>query len=317
MMEIEKPKIIAEESDNGCYAKFEVAPLERGFGITLGNVLRRTLLSALPGAAAVAIRIAGVQHEFSNIPGITEDVTDIVLNIKNLAVKTSSVERGFRATLRINAVGPCEVTAKDLSAHDQVEVLNPDLHICTLDEGAKFEMDVVVGRGRGYVPANLNKNDEDPIGFIAVDSIFTPIKSVNYSVESTRVGQSIDFDKLTIEVNTNGTMSAREVISLSGKIIQDHVSLFVDLVDFMSNMDILVNKEENKQVKVLEMAIEDMDLSVRSYNCLKRANINTIEDLTRKSKDDMLKVRNLGLKSLEEVIYKLESYGLALRNDEE
>lgn len=317
MMEIEKPRIVAEESDNGHFAKFVVEPLERGFGITLGNCLRRTLLSALPGAAAVAIRIAGAQHEFSNIPGITEDVTDIVLNIKNLAVKTSVLDRDFRTTLHLVANGPCEVFAKDIQPNDQVEILNPDLHICTLDDGAKLDMDIIIGRGRGYVPANLNKNEDDPIGYIAVDSIFTPVKSVNYSVEPTRVGQSIDFDKLTIEVQTNGTMSAREVISLSAKVIQDHIGLFVNLVDFMGNMDILVNKEENKQVKVLEMPIEDMDFSVRSYNCLKRANINTIEDLTKKSKEDMLKVRNLGLKSLEEVIYKLESYGLSLRNDEE
>ncbi|MDR0850081.1 MAG: DNA-directed RNA polymerase subunit alpha [Christensenellaceae bacterium] len=317
MMEIEKPRITIEEQDGGHVAKFVVEPLERGFGITLGNCLRRTLLSSLPGAAAVAIRIAGVQHEFSNIPGATEDVTDIVLNIKNLSVKTSTLERDFRTTLRLVAKGPKTITAKDFETNSSVEILNPDLVICTLDEGGKIDMEVIIGRGRGYVAASQNKSEDDPIGYIAIDSIFTPIKSVNYSVESTRVGRSIDFDKLTIEVRTNGTMTAREVISLSGKIIQDHIALFVNLVGFMSGLDILVNKEESKQVKVLEMAIEDMDLSVRSYNCLKRANINTIEDLTRKSKDDMLKVRNLGLKSLEEVIQKLESMGLALRNDEE
>ncbi len=317
MIEIERPRIIAEESDNGYTAKFVIEPLERGFGITLGNCLRRTLLSAMPGAAAVAIRIAGAQHEFSNIPAVTEDITDIVLNIKNLAVKTTVLDRDFRTTLHLSAVGPCEVLAKDIQANDQVEILNPDLHICTVDEGGKLDMDIIIGRGRGYVSAAQNKSEEDPIGYISVDSIFTPIKAVNYSVESTRVGQSIDFDKLTIDVQTNGTLSAREVISLAAKVIQDHISLFVDLVDFMGSMDILVNKEECKQVKVLEMPIEDMDLSVRSYNCLKRANINTIEDLTKKSKDDMLKVRNLGQKSLEEVIFKLESYGLSLRNDEE
>ena len=317
MIEIEKPRIIAEESDNGCSAKFVIEPLERGFGITLGNCLRRTLLSAMPGAAAVAIRIAGAQHEFSNIPGVAEDITDIVLNIKNLAVKTTVLDRDFRAVLHVNAVGPCEVTAKDIQVTDQVEIQNPDLHICTLDDGAKLDMDIIIGRGRGYVSATQNKSEEDPIGYISVDSIFTPIKAVNYSVESTRVGQSIDFDKLTVDVQTNGTMTAREVISLAAKVIQDHISLFVDLTEFMGSMDILVNKEESKQVKVLEMPIEDMDLSVRSYNCLKRANINTIEDLTKKSKDDMLKVRNLGQKSLEEVIFKLESYGLSLRNDEE
>ncbi len=317
MMEIEKPRIVAEETENGFAATFVVEPLERGFGITLGNCLRRTLLSALPGAAAVAIRIAGAQHEFSNIPGIAEDVADIVLNIKNLAVKTTVLDRDFRTVLHLTANGAREIFARDIEPNDQVEILNPDLHICTLDDDAKLDMDIIIGRGRGYVPANLNKREDDPIGYIAVDSIFTPVKSVNYSVEPTRVGQSIDFDKLTIEVKTNGTLSAREVISLSAKVIQDHVGLFVNLVDFMGDMDILVNKEESKTVKVLEMPIEEMDFSVRSYNCLKRANINTIEDLTKKSKDDMLKVRNLGLKSLEEVIYKLESYGLSLRNDEE
>jgi len=317
MMEIEKPRITAEESENGHFAKFIVEPLERGFGITLGNCLRRTLLSSLPGAAVVAIKINGVQHEFSNIKGVVEDVADIVLNIKNMAVRTTDTNRDFRTVLRLSKHGAGEIKAGSFEPNDQVEVLNKDLHICTLDDDAKVEMELIIGRGRGYVPANLNKGEDDPIGFISVDSIFTPIKSVNYSVESTRVGRSIDFDKLIIEVRTNGTMSAREVISLAGKVIEDHIKLFVDLVDFMSNVNILVSKEEDKQVKVLEMPIEDMDLSVRSFNCLKRANINTIEDLTRKSKDDMLKVRNLGLKSLEEVIFKLQSYGLALRNDDE
>ncbi len=317
MMEIEKPRIIAEESDNGSFAKFVVEPLERGFGITLGNCLRRVLLSGLPGAAAVAIRIEGVQHEFSTISGVTEDVTDIVLNIKNMAVKTTVLDRDFKSVLHLSAKGPCEVCARDITLNDQVEILNPDLHICTLDDNAKLEMDIIIGRGRGYVPANANKDPEQPIGYIAIDSIFTPIKSVKYSIESARVGQKIDFDKLTLEVETNGTMTAREVVSLAAKVMQDHTMLFVELVDFMSDMNTLVSKEENKQVKVLEMAIEDMDLSVRSYNCLKRANINTIEDLTKRSKEDMLKVRNLGLKSLEEVILKLEGYGLSLRNDEE
>jgi len=317
MMEIEKPRIVCEENDNHTFARFIVEPLERGFGITLGNCLRRVLLSSLPGAAAQAIRIQGVQHEFSSIKGVTEDVTDIVLNIKTLILKTTSLESTFKAIMRINKKGAGEVLAADIEHDDQVEILNPDLHICTLDDGAELEMEIIVGRGRGYVPSDLNKSEEDPIGYIAVDSIFTPVKKVNYNVESTRVGQNVDFDKLTIEVETNGSLSGREAISLSAKIIQDHIGLFVSLVDSMSNMDILVNREEDKQQKVLEMSIEDMDLSVRSYNCLKRANINTVEDLTKKSREDMLKVRNLGLKSLDEVIKKLDSYGLSLKNEEE
>ena len=301
-MEIEKPRITAEESNNGASAKFIVEPLERGFGITLGNCLRRVLLGGLPGAAAVAIRIEGVQHEFSTIKGVAEDVTDIVLNLKNMAVKTTVLDPDFKTTIHLSAKGPKEVKASDITLNDQVEILNPDLHICTLDDNASIEMDIIIGRGRGYVPANQNKDPEQPIGYIAIDSIFTPVKSVNYSVSSARVGQKIDYDKLVLEVTTNGTISAREIVSLAAKVMQDHTMLFVELVEYMSGMDILVSREENKQVKVLEMPIEDMDLSVRSYNCLKRANINTIEDLTKKSKDDMLKVRNLGLKSLEEVI---------------
>lgn len=317
MMQIEKPRVEVIEKENGSVTKFVVEPLERGFGITLGNCLRRTLLGSMPGAAAVAIKIDGIQHEFSSIPGVTEDVTDIVLNIKNLAVKTSVLDEDFTTTLYLHKKGAGVVTAQDIEVNDQVEILNPDLKICTLDDNAKLDMEIIIGRGRGYVPAQKNKKEEYPIGTIAIDSIFTPVKAVNYSVESTRVGQSIDYDKLTLDVTTNGTMSAKEIISLAAKIVQDHIQLFVDLVDYMGEMDILVSHEEDKPVKVMEMSIEDMDLSVRSYNCLKRANINTIEDLTRKSKDDMLKVRNLGLKSLEEVINKLESMGLSLRNDEE
>lgn len=317
MMQIEKPRVEVIEKENGSVTKFVVEPLERGFGITLGNCLRRTLLGSMPGAAAVAIKIDGIQHEFSSIPGVTEDVTDIVLNIKNLAVKTSVLDEDFTTTLYLHKKGAGVVTAQDIELNDQVEILNPELKICTLDDNAKLDMEIIIGRGRGYVPAQKNKKEEYPIGTIAVDSIFTPVKAVNYSVESTRVGQSIDYDKLTLDVTTNGTMSAKEIISLAAKIVQDHIQLFVGLVDYMGEMDILVSHEEDKPVKVMEMSIEDMDLSVRSYNCLKRANINTIEDLTRKSKDDMLKVRNLGLKSLEEVINKLESMGLSLRNDEE
>lgn len=317
MMQIEKPRVVVEEKENGSISKFIVEPLERGFGITLGNCLRRTLLGSMPGAAAIAVKIDGIQHEFSSIPGVSEDVTDIILNLKNLAVKTSVLDEDFTTTLYLRKKGAGVIYASDIELNDQVEILNPDLKICTLDDDADLNMEIIIGRGRGYVPASKNKKEEYPIGCIAIDSIFTPIKAVNYNVESTRVGQSIDFDKLTLEVQTNGTMSAKEIISLAAKIVQDHIQLFVDLVDFMGDVNILVSHEEDKPVKVMEMSIEDMDLSVRSYNCLKRANINTIEDLTRKSKDDMLKVRNLGLKSLEEVINKLESMGLSLRNDEE
>ena len=317
MIEIEKPKITCEETNNGCFARFIVEPLDRGFGITLGNCLRRVLLSALPGAAAVGIKINGVQHEFSSLKGVMEDVVDIVLNIKNLAVKTTDTSLDFKTVLRINKYGAGEVTAADFEPNDQVEILNPDLHIATLDDGAKFEMEVYIGRGRGYVPADQNKDDDAPIGYIAVDSIFTPIKKVNYFVNNTRVGQSINYDKLTIEVETNGTLTAREVISLSAKLVNDHIGLFVELVDSMAQMETLVSREEDKQTKVLEMTIEDMDLSVRSYNCLKRAGICTVEDLTKKSESDLAKVKNLGKRSLEEVAEKLQSYGLSLRNDEE
>lgn len=317
MMEIEKPKITCEESDNGTFARFVVEPLDRGFGLTIGNALRRTLLGGLPGAAPVAIRINGVQHEFSTVEGVVEDVIDIVLNIKCLAVKTNNLDKDFKTTLRINKRDAGEVTAADIEPNDQVEILNPELHIATLDDGAKFEMEIIIGRGRGYISADFNKDETEDIGYIAVDSIFSPVKKVNYNVENARIGQNMNYDKLTLEVETNGTLSAREVVSLSAKIIQDHTNLFVELVDSMKDLSILQAREDEKQHKVLEMSIEDMDLSVRSYNCLKRANINTVSDLTKKSKDDMLKVRNLGLKSLEEVIKKLEDLGLGLRNDEE
>ncbi|MBE5758255.1 MAG: DNA-directed RNA polymerase subunit alpha [Clostridiales bacterium] len=317
MMEIEKPRITCEETDNGCFARFVVEPLDRGFGITLGNCLRRVLLSALPGAAPIGIKINGVQHEFSTIKGVSEDVVDIVLNIKNLAVKSYETNKDFSTVLRINKYGAGEVTAADFEPNDLVEILNPELHICSLDDGGKFELEVFIGRGRGYVPADANKKEDMAIGYIAVDSIFTPVKKVNYYVQNTRVGQNIDYDKLTIEVETNGTLSAREVISLSGKLIQDHIGLFVDLVESMAQMDILVCREEDKQTKVLEMTIEDIDLSVRSYNCLKRAGINTVADLTKKSESDLAKVKNLGKRSLEEVAAKLQSFGLSLRNDEE
>ena len=317
MMEMEKPRITCEETEGGSYARFIVEPLERGFGITLGNCMRRTLLGSLPGAAPIAIRINGVPHEFSTVTGISEDVVDIVLNIKCLAVKTDNKDADFTTILRINHKGAGEITAADFEPNDEVEILNPELHICTADDDANFQLDVLIGRGRGYVPNVLNKERVDTLEYIAIDSLYSPVKRVNYSVESARVGQSIDYDKLTLEVETNGTITAREIVSLAGKIVQEHIALFVDLCDEMAGMNILVSKEEDEQTRVLEMPIEEMDLSVRSYNCLKRANINTVDDLIKKSKSDMLKVRNLGLKSIDEVVQKLESYGLSLRTDED
>ena len=316
-MEMEKPRITCEETDGGQYARFVVEPLEKGYGITLGNCMRRTLLSSLPGSAVIAFSIAGVAHEFSTIRGVAEDVVDIVLNLKGLAVKCSEQDRNFVTYLKIRKNGAGEVTAKDFEPNDQVEVLNPDLHICTMDDGAVLDMDVMIGNGRGYVTSEANKSKYDNIDFIAVDSIFSPVKKVNFSVDATRVGQSIDYDKLTLEVTTNGTTSAREIVSLAGKIVNEHVNLFIELCSEMGDMSILVSKEEDKQVKLMELPIEEMDLSVRSYNCLKRAGINTIQDLLKKSRNDMFKVRNLGAKSVEEVIQKLDSYGFTLRKDEE
>jgi DNA-directed RNA polymerase subunit alpha len=317
VIEIEKPKIVCEETENGNFARFIVEPLEKGFGITLGNALRRTLLSALPGAAAMAIRMPGVLHEFSTIPGVYEDVVDIILNIKNLAVKVLNPGKDFRTTLKIKTKKGKEITAKDFEPNSEVEILNPDLHICTVEEGYPFEIEVLVGKGRGYVPNVRNKELIDNIDFIAIDSLYSPVKKVNYSVEPTRVGQSIDFDKLILELETNGTVSARDIVSLSGKIMQDHISIFVDLCEAMNKMNILVSTEDDSKTKLLDMPIEEMELSVRSYNCLKRANINTIEDLIHKSKEDMLKVRNLGLKSIEEVQEKLTEYGLKFRDSDE
>ena len=316
-MEMERPRISCEETDNGSYARFTVEPLEKGYGITLGNAMRRTLLSALPGSAPIAVRIAGVAHEFSTVRGVTEDVVDIILNLKSLAVKCANRDRDFVTYLRIKRNTPGEVTAKDFLPNSEVEILNPDLHICTMDEGAVLEMDVMIGNGRGYVPNTDNKTKFDNIDFIAMDSIFSPVKKVNFNVESTRVGQSVNFDKLTLEVETNGTTSAREIVALAGKIVVEHIGLFVELCSQMSSMDILVSREEDKQVKLMELPIEEMDLSVRSYNCLKRAGVNTVEDLIKKSRGDMLKVKNLGVKSIDEVIAKLESYGLSLRKDED
>ena len=317
MMEMEKPRITCEETDGGQFARFVVEPLEKGYGITLGNCMRRTLLSSLPGAAPIAFRIAGVAHEFSTIRGVTEDVVDIVLNLKGLAVKCTEQDKNFITYLKIRKTGAGEVTARDFEPNDQVEILNPDLHICTMDDGAVFDLDVMIGNGRGYVTSEANKGKYDNIDFIAMDSIFSPVKKVNFNVDATRVGHSIDFDKLTLEVTTNGTTSAREIVALAGKVINEHVGLFIELCEQIGDMSILVSKEEDKQVKLLELPIEEMDLSVRSYNCLKRAGINTIQDLLKKSRSDMFKVRNLGAKSVEEVIQKLEGYGLSLRKEEE
>lgn len=313
MMEIEKPKITADCSEDGSYAKFVVEPLERGFGITIGNALRRILLSALPGAAPVGIKIEGVNHEFSALPGVVEDLPEIILNLKNIAIRTASMDMDFKKTVRLCKKGPCVVTAGDIETDIEMEILNPDLYLCTIDNGGSLDMEITIGRGRGYVPASQNKDEKQPIGFIAVDSIFTPVKKVNYSVEDTRVGQSMDYDKLTLEVWTNAAFSAKDIVSLSAKIMDEHIRLFVELVDSMSGIDILIDRGGDTMNKVLEMKIEEMDLSVRSYNCLKRAGIHTVEDLTHKTEDDMLKVRNLGRKSLDEVIQKLESYGLGLK----
>ena len=316
-MEMERPKITCEETDNGSFTRFIVEPLEKGYGITLGNAMRRTLLSALPGSAPIAVRIAGVSHEFSTVRGITEDVVDIILNLKTLAVRCKDASRDFVTYLHIRKSGAGEVTARDFEANSDVEILNPDLHICTMDEGAVLDLDLMIGNGRGYVANTENKEKFEDIDYIAMDSIFSPVKRVNFNVESTRVGQSVNFDKLTLEVETNGTVNGREIVSLAGKIIMEHTNLFVELCAQIANSDILVSREEDKQVKLMELPIEEMDLSVRSYNCLKRAGINNVEDLTKKSRGDMLRVKNLGIKSIDEVIAKLESYGLSLRKDED
>jgi DNA-directed RNA polymerase subunit alpha len=303
-----------EDPENGSYGKYVVEPLERGYGITLGNALRRIMLSSLPGTAATTIKIAGVQHEFSTVPGVKEDVTEIVLNVKNLITKLHNTE-GIK-TVYIEATGPCEVTAGDIKCDSEVEVLNPDLHIATLDTGATLNMEITLSHGRGYVPADRNKPQQTIIGVIPVDSIYTPVYKVNYTVENTRVGNMTDFDKLTLEVWTDGTITPRDAVSLGAKILCDHFSLFTDLSDTMGARSTVVEKAEAQRDKVLELTIEELDLSVRSFNCLKRANINTVEDLISKTEDDMMKVRNLGRKSLEEVINKLAMMGLSLASEE-
>ncbi len=314
MIEIEKPHIECIETpgeDN--YGKYVVEPLERGYGTTLGNALRRIMLSSLPGTAATSIKIAGVQHEFTTIPGVKEDVTEIVLNVKQLICKLHS--EGAK-TVFIEAVGPCDLTAGDIKSDGEVEVLNPDLHIATLGSGATLNMEITLNHGRGYVPADRNKGQQDIIGVIPVDSIYTPVYKVNYTVENTRVGNMTDFDKLTIEVWTDSTISARDAVSLGAKILCDHFALFIDLSDTVGARSTVVEKAETQRDKVLELTIEELDLSVRSFNCLKRANINTVEDLISKTEDEMMKVRNLGRKSLEEVINKLAMMGLHLADEE-
>ena len=316
MIEIEKPQIeCIETPGDATYGKYVVEPLERGYGTTLGNALRRIMLSSLPGTAATSIKIAGVQHEFSTIPGVKEDVTEIVLNIKGLLTKLHG-ESG--KTVYIEAVGPCEVTAGDIKADGEVEILNPELHIATLDTGATLNMEITLSHGRGYVSADKNKQamSQQVIGVIPVDSIYTPVYKVNYTVEPTRVGTSSDFDKLTLEVWTDGTISARDAVSLGAKILCDHFTLFTDLSENVGSKPTVVEKGETQRDKVLEMTIEELDLSVRSFNCLKRANINTVEDLISKTEDEMMKVRNLGRKSLEEVINKLAMMGLSLADEE-
>ncbi len=315
MIEIEKPRIeTLDLLPDGTYGKFILEPLERGFGTTIGNSLRRVLLSSLPGVAATSIKIDGVVHEFSTVPGVTEDVTEIVLNIKSLTAKLHCDEP---KTVYIEAEGPCEVTGGSIKADSEVEILNPELHIATLGEGAKLNMEIVLDKGRGYVPAEKNKQNPAVIGVIPVDSIYTPVVKANYTVENTRVGQITDYDKLILEVWTNGTISAKESVSLAAKVLTEHLNLFVELSGDTYNGEIMVEKDNKGKEKVLEMTIEELDLSVRSFNCLKRAGINTVEDLINKSEEDMMKVRNLGRKSLEEVIHKLESLGFTLRSDDE
>ncbi|MBQ2972670.1 MAG: DNA-directed RNA polymerase subunit alpha [Ruminococcus sp.] len=317
MIEIEKPRIETEElSADGKYGRFVVEPLERGFGNTLGNSLRRVLLSSLEGVAVTSIKIDGVLHEFSTIPGVKEDVTEIVLNMKSLVAKLHS---NGPKVVEISAEGPCEVTAESIKCDSEVEILNPDLHIATLGEDSKLNMEITLDKGRGYIPAERNKAlmAADVIGVLPVDSIYTPVLKVNYTVDNTRVGQITDYDKLTLSVWTNGVINAQEAVSLAAKVLTSHLNLFVDLSDRGYNTEIMVEKDDKGKEKVLEMTIEELDLSVRSFNCLKRAGINTVEDLISKSEEDMMKVRNLGRKSLEEVIYKLSTLGFSLRKEDE
>ena len=314
MIEIQKPRIVCLETPtDDSYGKYIIEPLERGYGTTLGNSLRRVLLSSLPGTAVTSIKIAGVQHEFSTVPGVKEDVTEIVLNVKSIIAR---LHCQAPKTVYIEATGEGEVTAGDIKADGEVEVLNPELHIATLGAGASLSMELTIGHGRGYVTAAKNKTAAMPIGTIPVDSIYTPVLKVNYTVENTRVGNQTDFDKLTIEVWTDKTITARNALSLGAKILVDHFTIFTDLSETVGGTSTVVEKVETPKDKLLDMTIEELDLSVRSFNCLKRANINTVEDLINKTQDEMMKVRNLGRKSLEEVEHKLAQLGLALASDD-
>ena len=315
MFEITKPRITVEENANGAEASFVVEPLERGYGITIGNCLRRVLCMALPGAAIKGIKIEGVRHEFSTIPGVREDVADIILNLKELAIKVLDIDNfeDTVVTLVRNTAGV--VSAGDIDFPTGIEVMNPEAYICSIEEGATLNMELTVGAGRGYVSAKDNKNPKAPIGYIPIDSLYSPVVEVSYQVEPTRVEQSIDYDKLRLNVKTNAASSPREVVSLASKVMGDHLKLFINLIDDMDGKEILVSRDDDKQSKALYMSIEELELSVRPLNCLKRAGIFTVEDLVKKSEDDMLKVRNLGRKSLDEVIRKLESMGLSLANN--
>lgn len=314
MVEIEKPRITCfDDPESPAYGKYVVEPLERGYGMTLGNSLRRILLSSLPGYAATSVKIAGVQHEFSTIAGVSEDVTEIVLNVKQLILKLHTQEV---KTVYIDAVGPCEVTAGDIKADGEVEILNPELHICTLGEGATFNMEITLSQGRGYVPADRNKTAQTVIGVIPVDSLYSPVQKVNYSVEPTRVGDKTDFDKLTLEVWTDSTICAKDAVSLGAKILSDHLTVFTNLSDSVTAGSTVVEKSTDRPDAKLAMTIDELDLSVRSFNCLKRANINTVADLISKTGEDMMKVRNMGKKSLDEVQKKLEMMGLSLASED-
>lgn len=313
MLAIEKPRIqIVELSTDGKFGRFVVEPLERGYGTTLGNSLRRMLISSLPGAAARSIDITGVQHEFSAISGVVEDVTEIIMNIKNIAFQVHSEEEKI---VSINVKGPKVVTAEDIVYDSDVEIFNKEQHIATVAEGGELEMLIYVGKGRGFVPADENKRRDLPIGVIPIDSIYTPVEKVNYTVEKTRVGQSTDFDKLTIEVSTNGTIKAQDALALASKILISHLELFMEMSEQAANTSILVSKEEDAVGQTLEMTIEELDLSVRSYNCLKRAGINTVQELANKTEAEMIKVRNLGRKSLDEVRIKLNELNLGFKED--
>ena len=318
MFDFERPNIeVAEISDDKKYGRFVVEPLERGYGITLGNSLRRIMLSSLPGAAVSQVKIEGVLHEFSSIEGVKEDVTEIIMNIKSLAIRNNN-DTNEPKTAYIEYEGEGVVKASDIQADQDIEILNPDLTIATLcGKNAKLYMELTITKGRGYVSADKNKSDDLPIGVIAVDSIYTPVERVNVTVENTRVGQITDFDKLTLDVYTNGTLVPDEAVSLAAKVLSEHLSLFIDLSENAKTAEVMVEKEEDEKEKVLEMSIDELELSVRSYNCLKRAGINTVEELTNKTSEDMMKVRNLGRKSLEEVLAKLKELGLQLNPSDE